>query len=74
MQCNHGGDAQDAVGCNHGGVLNIPEFQVCQVSAYASVAQGSQYALIWPYETSINISSRTQEKEAPQENIVEFFS
>ena len=65
MQCNHGGDAQDAVGCNHGGVFNIPGFQVCQVSAYA---------LIWPYETSINISSKTQEKEAPQENIFEFFS
>ena len=25
-------------------VLNISEFGVCQVSAYASVAQGSEYA------------------------------
>ena len=28
----------------NGGVLNTPEFQVCQVSAYASIAQGSEYA------------------------------
>ena len=27
--------------------LNIPGFRVLQVSAYASVAQGSEYALIW---------------------------
>ena len=26
-----------AWGCNYGRVLNIPGFQVCQVSAYASV-------------------------------------
>ena len=28
-------------------VLNISGFRVCQVSAYASVAQGYEYALIW---------------------------
>ena len=28
-------------------VLNISVFRVCQVSAYASVVQGSEYALIW---------------------------
>ena len=33
--------------CNYGRVLNIPEFRVCQVSGYASVAQGSEYAVIW---------------------------
>ena len=33
--------------CNYGRVLNIPEFRVCQVSAYANVAQGSEYAWIW---------------------------
>ena len=27
--------------------MNIPGFRVCQVSAYASVAQGSEYARIW---------------------------
>ena len=27
--------------------LNIPGFRVCQVSAYASVAQGFKYAWIW---------------------------
>ena len=32
---------------NNEKVLNIPGFQVCQVSAYASVAQGSEYAWIW---------------------------
>ena len=31
-------------GCNYERVLNIPELQVCQVSAYAIVAQGSEYA------------------------------
>ena len=37
------------LGCNYGKVLNIPSpgFRVCQVSAYASVAQGSEYAWIW---------------------------
>ena len=29
---------------NYGRVLKISEFQVCQVSAYASVAQGSEIA------------------------------
>ena len=29
---------------NYGRVLNIPGFRVCQVSANASVTQGSQYA------------------------------
>ena len=31
-------------GCNCGRVLNIPGLQVCQVSAYASIALGSEYA------------------------------
>ena len=31
-------------GCNYGRVLNIPGLRVCQVSEYASVAQGSEYA------------------------------
>ena len=35
--------AEYASGCNYGRVLNIPGFRVCQVSAYASVAQGSEY-------------------------------
>ena len=35
------------LGCNYGRVLNIPWFQVYQVSAYASIAQGSEYAWIW---------------------------
>ena len=30
-------------GCNYERVLNIPGLQVCQASAYASVAQGSEY-------------------------------
>ena len=34
-------------GCNNGKVLNITGFRVCQVSAYASVAKGSEYAWIW---------------------------
>ena len=36
-----------ASGCNYGRVMNIPEFSVCQVSAYASVTQDSEYAWIW---------------------------
>ena len=31
-------------GCNHGRVLNILGIPVRQVSAYASVTQGSEYA------------------------------
>ena len=31
-------------GYNYGRVLDIPGFRVCQVSAYASVAQGLEYA------------------------------
>ena len=30
----------------NGKVLNIPGFRVCQVSAYASIAQGYEYARI----------------------------
>ena len=36
-------DPEYALGCNHGRVLNIPGFQVWQVSANASVAKGSEY-------------------------------
>ena len=32
------------LGYNYGRVLNILGFSVCQVSAYARVAQGSEYA------------------------------
>ena len=32
------------LGGNYGRFLNIPGFRVCQVSAYATVAQGSEYA------------------------------
>ena len=32
-----------APGCNYGRVLNIPRFRLCQVSTYASVAQGSEF-------------------------------
>ena len=35
--------SEHALGCNNGRVLNILDFRVCQVSAYASVAQGSEY-------------------------------
>ena len=34
-------------GFNNGSVLNIPRFRICQVSAYARVTQGSEYAWIW---------------------------
>ena len=34
-------------GCNYERVLNILGFRVCQVSAYASVAQDSGYAWTW---------------------------
>ena len=34
------------LGCNYGKVLNIPGFRVGQVSAYASVAQDSEYPWI----------------------------
>ena len=33
-----------ASGYNYGRILDIPGFRACQVSAYASVAQGSEYA------------------------------
>ena len=31
-------------GYNYGRVWNIPGFRVCQVSAYASIAHGTEYA------------------------------
>ena len=34
-------------GCKYGRVLNLPGFRVCQVSAYASVTQGSEYDWMW---------------------------
>ena len=40
-------NVSDAWICNYGWVLNIPGFQVCPVPAYASIAQGSEYAWIW---------------------------
>ena len=30
--------------CDYGGALNIPGFRVCQVYAYAGVAQGTEYS------------------------------
>ena len=33
--------------CNYVKVLDIPGFKVCQVSAYESIVQGSEYARIW---------------------------
>ena len=38
--------ASICVGCSNGKDLNIPGLQVCQVSMYESVAQGSEYAWI----------------------------
>ena len=35
------------LGCNYRRFLNIPGFQVCQVSTYVSIVQGSEYAWIW---------------------------
>ena len=40
-QIRHG--SKYTSGCNYGWVLNIPEFRICQVSAYAGVTQGSEY-------------------------------
>ena len=40
-------DSIIASGWNYGRVLNIPGFQVSQVSAYASFAQESEYARTW---------------------------
>ena len=39
------------LGYNYGRVLNISRFRVCQVSAYASVAQGSECVSIWLNDT-----------------------
>ena len=33
--------------CSYGRVLNIPGFWLCQVSAYASITEGSEYVWIW---------------------------
>ena len=38
--------SENTLGCNYGRVLNIPGFQICQLSAYANVAQRSEYARI----------------------------
>ena len=34
---------EDERGGNFGRVSNIPVFRVCQVSAYANIAEGSEY-------------------------------
>ena len=44
-----------ALGCSYGRVLNIPGLRVCQVSAYASVAQGSKYTRIMSYGRVLNM-------------------
>ena len=36
-----------ALKCSYGRVLNIPGFQVCQISAYANVVEDSEYVRIW---------------------------
>ena len=41
-------------GCNYRRVLNILGFWICMVSAYTSVAQGSEDTRIWLNNTSIN--------------------
>ena len=43
------------LGCNYGRALNIPGFQVCQVSAYECVAQGSEYGWIMPCGRVLNM-------------------
>ena len=48
-------DSEYPSGCNYGRVLNIPGFQVFQVSAYASVAHGSEYGWIMPYGRVLNM-------------------
>ena len=45
-------------GYNYGRVLNILGFRVCQVSAYASVAQGSEYGWMMPCSRVVNISGQ----------------
>ena len=41
-------------GHNNGRVLNIPGFWICQISAYASITQGSKYDWIWLNNAWIN--------------------
>ena len=36
-----------ALKCSYGRDLNIPGFQVCQISAYANVVEDSEYVRIW---------------------------
>ena len=40
----------------HKRVLNIPGFQVCQVSVYVSITQGAWYAWMWLNHAWINCS------------------
>ena len=46
------------LGCSYGRVLNIPGFRVYHVSAYASVAQGSEYGWIMSYDRVLNMSGQ----------------
>ena len=41
--CKYAKVSEYALGCNYGCVLNIPGFQVYQVSSYTSFARGSAY-------------------------------
>ena len=44
------------IGRYYGRVLNIPGFQMCQISAYASVKLGFEYPRIWLNNAWINCS------------------
>ena len=50
--------SEDALGGNYGGVLNVPGFLVCQVSAYARVAQSSEYSWIMSCGRVLNMSGQ----------------
>ena len=47
-----------ASGCNYGRVPSIPGFRVCQVFAYASVAQGFENGWIMFYGRLLNMSDQ----------------
>ena len=40
--------------CKYGRFMNIPRYEICQLSSYASITQGSEYAWIWPKNSWIN--------------------
>ena len=61
------------LGCYYERVLNIPGFWICQVSAYASVTQASEYTRIWLNNSWIKCSNYDRIMNMPGQSFTGFW-